>query len=349
MLFNKATRKVRIAPSRTFLHAPVVTERSVFVGSEDGEILRLRWPLLETAWRVPAEGFFADSAFDDIVLLKSLDTLQYRGLHGDGGIAWTLELREGSTPWVRWGDKLFCNNPGVFVADARTGEVIEHYDVAGRPIRAGGLIAPGLYVYSTEEAPDLLRIYDLSAGRLVWERNLRAEVRAAYGITDPHVGVLAGSTRSDVLVAKSEKHFFGLSRQDGHLLWRRALWVEGVRFAFEGGRIYAWAAQEDDPRGDRLVCLDEATGEAIYDRRMSSFGGEVAAAYSPTKPSISSGRIAFGTRAGLLAIFRLSDGELAWSHNYKTQLYDAVLDGNRLVVTAADGNLLVFEGKAANA
>ncbi len=94
------------------------------------------------------------------------------------------------------------------------------------------------------------------------------------------------------------------------------------------------------------MALDETTGEVVFRTPLAKYGGDFAIHQNAVVGRPSGGYLPFGTRSGLLALFRLSDGELVGSYKHKTQVYWPVLAGQRLFVTAADGTLLVFEGAA---
>jgi len=132
---------------------------------------------------------------------------------------------------------------------------------------------------------------------------------------------------------------------DGRILWHAPLSLGSNPPVMANGRIYAWTWGKENTHEQHLVCLDEATGEVIYKNSLAKYGGDFALYQDALVGRPVGDHVAFGARSGLLALFRLSDGELVWSYKHKTQVYEPVIAGNRLLVTAADGNLLIFEGQ----
>jgi len=348
---SKPTKKIKIARGPVSLSAPVVIGDSVFVGHEEGEILRLNWPHVDAAWRLPAEGYAPHAAVGEIVLLRSQREGHLRGLRITGEIVWTLAERG----WFAVGRDLYCQNQGILQANVSTGAVVGRFDVPGPPFHFQG-VCDGVFLLGTNlKGPsDPIRAFDMERHEIVWERKLREEIlTAAHGIEDKRTAYFTSHCGSEGrVVFYCGKSLFGFALRENRMLWQRNFNVACSRPVMHKGRVYFWAFALDDnpPDETRLVCLDEATGETVYDRHLAAYGGDFVFRQWAGPGHIEGECIAFATvrsSTGLLTLFRISDGELVWSFTYKAATSEPVLSGQRLLVTAHDGNMLVFEGDAA--
>lgn len=46
-----------------------------------------------------------------------------------------------------------------------------------------------------------------------------------------------------------------------------------------------------------------------------------------------------------MVLFRITDGEIVWQHEYSDRLFSPVVDDNRVYVASAEGNILVFDAE----
>lgn len=336
------TPSKRIKVSRpTVLWPPVVTADGIYVGSEDEDILKLDRSSLETVWRVPAEGFRVGASFGTAMLLYS-DTGECRLLRASGEVAWTLDV--GGANCTIWRDRLLIVDGGLRLADMESGQIVERIEMPGAPCDLASIPAgTDVLAFQVGEQGELYRAYDLVDRRVLWEANLIQELKAQYGVKwdSPTLALACGSEGR--LVGTRGKSIFGLSLEDGHVLWHAGFWVPYYWPAVHSGRVYAWARGEDS--SNHLVCLEEATGHVVYDIPLNEYGGDFALPQQPSQGAIGGEYIAFATRAGLFAVFWLTDGNLAGSYRYKTTLVRPVSADRRFFVTTDDGSLLVFEDK----
>jgi outer membrane protein assembly factor BamB len=336
------TQKIRIVGGPVSLPAPVVAGDTVFVGDQHHEIMRIDLPRPDAVWRVPAAGYFPEAAFGEVLVLFSL--VGYRGMRFSGELTWTLESQGGKRRWGRYGDRFLSFNPGISVADAITGEVIDHHEIRG-PLISGVGRCGRILLLGAEKGGDPTRAYDLTDRRVLWERALTEELRSASMGRQPldqFFYMFCGSSGS--FVARYARSLFGVSLIDGRVLWHTPLYVGSNPPVTDGGRIYAWTWSTLNAHEQHLVCLDETTGAVVYKNSLAKYGGEFALYQDALVGRPVAGHLAFGTRSGLVALFRLSDGELVWSYKNKAQVYWPVIAGNRLLVPTAEGTLLVFEG-----
>jgi len=136
----------------------------------------------------------------------------------------------------------------------------------------------------------------------------------------------------------------GCSLRDGSILWDMAVPLQSPVVP-HGDRVYVMLHQGwQSPT--RLVCLDATTGERVYDVVQPELDGLDFADYG----RVHEDHIAFGTRGGLVGLFRLADGGLAWSYRYTVRhrtnvpVHTPVMADDRLYACADDGHLLIFEG-----
>jgi outer membrane protein assembly factor BamB len=93
------------------------------------------------------------------------------------------------------------------------------------------------------------------------------------------------------------------------------------------------------------VIVDGTTGAVVVNQLLSAHGPAFAQFQEPYGGTICRKHVLFTTNSGLMALFRLSDGELAWQHEYGDRLYSPVADDNRVYVTSASGDLVMFEAE----
>ncbi len=336
-----ATQRVAIARGPVSIPAPVVAGDTVFVGARTHDILRLDLPGIEPTWRVPADGFAADYALGALLLLRGPSG--YRGMHFSGERAWDLaDGIGGVTGWGRYGDRLFSLNPGVFVADALTGRVTDHHEIAGGAIGGARLLGDTLLL-SAGGGGGPTCAYSLSERRIAWERDLTSELRLLAGggapSDEPFYSFHGSPGR---MVIRFASGLFGVSLSDGRVLWHAPLSFGGNPPVIVGQRIYGWTWGRESLHEQHLMCLDEASGEVIYKVPLAKYGGDLALYQDVVVGDPTQEHVAFGARSGLLCVFRLTDGSLVWSVKQKTQVYRPVIAGSRLLATTSDGHLLVF-------
>ena len=172
--------------------------------------------------------------------------------------------------------------------------------------------------------------------RLLWERNLRDEILAAYDVKmpDPLPSFVCGSPGRFVVACG--RSTLGCSLESGRVLWHAPVWVTYYSPNVYEGRVYV-------AHMDRSIAIDEATGEVLYDVSHPELRGAVL-----WRPGTVYGEtIAYANEQGLVAIFDRRDGSLVEIHKYKAPLWGTAEADGRLLVSTGDGKLLVFEEKPA--
>lgn len=329
------------------LGEPVVTGNSVFAGDEGRDILRLDRPRYEPVWSTPAQGFEAGAAFPGLIRLDSWQGSHFKGLRDSGEVVWTLTVTPGvQTGWAAAGEYLYSFDPGIFKADVMTGAVVDHYDVPGPPIDPIAICHGIYFLGARKDRWGPVRAFDLRSRMILWESTLRRTfVERAEGVehlSATSVGMHAGSA-DELAVVLCGRSLFGFRIRENRIMWQRNFDMASVP-QMRGGTVcfWAYATRESANGNNRLVSLDQSTGETIYDVSLTRYGAELAWMQFPIAGT-DTDHIAFGCRSGLLAVFRRSDGELHWSHKHSAPVYRPVLWEHGLLVTCDHGDLLIFE------
>ncbi len=171
---------------------------------------------------------------------------------------------------------------------------------------------------------------------------------------------LAPASEERFLAARAG-HIFGVSVLDGRVVWCAEVPLPYRAACAQHGKVFAWSTapvsktttfdlstggveqKTEGATGNRWVILDEATGAVLLNRDLGEYGPEFAAHQRPWFPTLGVNHIVFTTDTGLVAIFRLSDGELVWRHQLPTEAFEAAVADNELFITCSDGTLYAFE------
>jgi outer membrane protein assembly factor BamB len=356
----KLRRRVKIAKGRNTSLSSLLEARGesvFFTANEDildhsgGHefILRLSGRTGSEIWRVPADRFqiaWSTEAFASVVAESLLVTNEgwtaARGISIESGrVLYSLNARKLRLWRNRW---LLTTDDGLVLADPATGETLEtRAPLPVAPSDAGLVRIDGdVILYQAEDNTQVVA-YDLSRQALLWKRPLRREIAERFRC-DVGVVVLRPMEPNIFLAHVTSRIVVGCSLADGSILWDMAVPFDSPVVPHRD-RVYVMLAQEGRESSPRLVCLDAATGAWVYDVLQPELNVMDFASYG----TIHEDHIGFGTRGGLVGLFRLSDGGLAWSYRYTLRLWTnvwlhtPVMADERLYVCADDGNLLIFE------
>lgn len=340
------------------LQGPVVTRASIFTG-EWGEFLaRLDKRSGRQIWRKRMSGHIW-SAHGDKVLIYSGNAKETQLWNEDGEIIWRRSGRLGPES-----GRLFDNAKGQLrTIDVLTGQVIDEFECPpGRP----NLMHDGVLLLTNQDGSiDPVQAVDLSRRAVVWQKDLTSDVKERYGDACPR-GLSFLASLPGRVVAKSGQHLVAVSLVDGGFGWGLPLSVPYVTMAREG-RIYTWSAPSDgtstrvtfdldsgqtvretsapSASENRLVIVDEASGQIVVDRPLASYGPAFRGVQEAYGGTLCKEHVVFTTRSGLMAVFRLWDGELVWQHQHRDQLFSPAFEENRLYVACADGTLVIIEAE----
>ena len=310
---------------------------SVFAGNGATHIVHLSAKTGRPMWKVRAEGFEVPSLTAENLLVANAAWTKGCGVSIEAGsMLYTLSA---SCLWLwrnRW---LLMGDEGLVLASPATGQTVE--------VRASLPVAPSdagfpridgqVMLYQAKDRTEVVA-YDLSRQELLWKRPLRREIAERLGCDVQMVTLRPMEDRNVFLAHVQSRVVVGCSLADGSILWDMAVPFDSPVVPHRD-RVYVMLAQEGRESSPRLVCLDAATGARVYDVLQRGLNVMDFASYG----TVYEDYIGFGTRGGLIGLFRLADGGLAWSYRYKVPLYAPAMADERLYVCADDGNLLVFE------
>ncbi len=318
---------------------PIVGADGVYVGEDFDrkEIVKLRRAELDPVWRVKSGEYWPLLALDgDLLVSAATKSARLDGVSG-------RQLWEVSEPSVErldrllhpWRSHLVLRRRGNFeLVDLKSGAVADRFPDP-RPDLTISCGAGGdrVLLLGEHQLAGLVLCFDLSARRVLWEASFIDRLRDRFGIDadNPIIGLLPGSL-PDRLIIKRGNGTAACSIEDGHLLW-------GVPLPLDYGAPYMQDGRVHGVFGDRFIALDEDAGAVIYDVRHPELSDGLYAYHGPSFR----GQLAYAMQSGHLAVFDLQDGRLTGFHKYREPLGGVAEADGRLLATAGDGNLLVFE------
>jgi outer membrane protein assembly factor BamB len=359
MVMLKQAGLASIARGPVVLSTAYVSADAIFTGDADKVVVKLDKESLKEAWRKKTK-LQVRGGYRDVVLLVYYDEMQAWSSNGE--VIWK---RKTSQNFSCRGDRIYFIEPRLEVVDFVTGAVIEAMDC---PQGAPDLVVGDVLLVTDPLNTDPVRAFHLGTRQVVWEKNLVLEMRDRYGVDEHGSAIHFAAGAGDRCVVERGGHLFGLSVLDGQFLWKTPVHVPYFGLQVKGGRIYVWTTasaptqtkvtfdlgsghvsrQHVAPASgeNRFVIVDEATGEMLADRSLAQYGRPFRDHQEPQRGTLCRNHVVFTTRSGLMAVFRLSDGELVWHHQHRDQLFYPVFENNRLYVACADGSLVVFEAES---
>jgi outer membrane protein assembly factor BamB len=328
----KLVKKIRLARGPVLLGQPVATPDSIYVGR--GTIHRFEAANLRERWNKHHEDCSPALVFGNLLVI------------GDGVTEAALDTDSGELVWSAhsWGGPMWRGlllryfRDAVAFVEPSTGKLLEKVQILG-PASFHDLMGDILLLTIGDEAK-AAAAFDLTRRKLLWQNRLVEETTEKYQAPGNSVTLEAGLRC--FVATKANVGIFGCSIEDGHILWyQRAFVSSDVPIAVDG-RVYLLTEDFTPARHDypKFMCFDELTGEKIYETEHRELR-----AYRPSRPTVADGHIYFGNNGGFVFAFRLSDGELVWSHRTTGQTWQPTVHQDRVYVTSDDGHLLVFEGR----
>lgn len=130
------------------------------------------------------------------------------------------------------------------------------------------------------------------------------------------------------------------------LAWSYPIASRGTPVIFDG-RVYTLCYEGAGPDlQEILLCLDEKTGEKIWDRRANDFISDIVYnRYAICSPTVDpeTGNVYWTTHAGLFSCFD-RDGNLLWQHSMMEEFGRTTYPNGRTVAPAIDGDLVIVHG-----
>jgi outer membrane protein assembly factor BamB len=358
MIKLKQVGSASIARGPVVLDTPYPSPDGIFTGDAEETIVKLDKKSLKEVWRKKTK-LRLRGGYGDLVVLAYSDEIQAWSNSGD--VVWKRKARQN---YSRRGDRLYFIDRRLEVVDVATGRVLDAMDC---PEGAPALITEDTLLVKHRFETDPVSLFHLRERRILWEKHLVREMRERHGVDEYGSAVALAAGAEGRCVAERGGHLFGLSLSDGEFLWKTAVHVPYFGVQVKDGRIYVWTTaaatmntkvtidvssgqvtrERSQPATgeNRFVIVDEATGKIVVDRPLAPHGEPFRGFREPQRGTLCKNHIVFTTRSGLLAVFRLSDGELVWQHQHDDQLFPPVFEENRLYTACADGTIVVFEAE----
>ncbi len=249
--------------------------------------------------------------------------------------------------------------------DLATAEVVDEFACPpGRP----NLMHDGILLLTNADGTsDPIQAVDLAERTPLWRRHMISEIKERYGDSCSR-GLAFMASYPGQFVAKSAEHLVGASLADGQLSWGQAIPMPYSAPLVRDGRLYVWSApssaststrvtldldsrqvtrvrSEPAASENRFVIVDETSGKIVANRPLAPHGDAFKRVQEAYGGTICRNHVVFTSRSGLMAVFRLSDGELVWWYEHRDRLLSPVFEDNRLYAACADGTIVVFEAE----
>lgn len=194
----------------------------------------------------------------------------------------------------------------------------------------------GDVLLTVEKDTDEVRAVDLTTGDTLWKKALLTEMAAAGADAIEFLTAANYTPGSavDRFIATRGSGLCGYDLRRGRLLWGARIPVTYWPMVHHG-RVHVLY-------GNRFIGISEQTGEILYDRAYPELEGVI----HPKAGTAFGGKIAMPAESGHLMVFDAADGRLVSLRKYEAPLWLTAEADGRLLVTARDGNLLVFEDGA---
>ena len=345
-----------IARGPIVLMGPFLSETSIFTGQRADFAVKLDKRSLKQVWRKKQMSSMR-SVHGDNILIFFGKKKEMQLWNGDGKIVWTRPGNE----WAKGDRMYFSHDAALQVVDVMTGRTVDEFPC---PTGTPQFERDGILLLVEQGPTSRTYAIDLTARTVLWEVGLRANILERFG--DPCPGGLALiSSRSGSVVVKTGAHLVGMSLVDGSMQWGLPLSVPHISPMARDGRLYVWSAPDvqtstrvtidvasgetlrervgPDVSDNHMVMVDEATGTIVVDRALSEYGPAFRQPQKVYGGALCRNHVLFTSSSGLMALFRLSDGELVWQHDLQEHLFSPVFDDNRLYLSTAGGDIVVFE------
>lgn len=324
----------RVARGPVILAGPFVSETGIVTGQRSDFVARFDKRTLKETWRKRGMAWIRSMHGDSILVFVG-KTRETQLWDGDGKVVWT---RTGNA--AAFGDRLYFLSDGQLqVVDVLTGRVVAQFpcpDGTTQFVHDGTLLLVDFRVSTGQ-----LHAIDLAEQRVRWHEDVRTMIGQQFG--DPcRRGVAFIASRPGSVVVKTGAHLVGLSLADGSLQWGLRLAVPYIAPLARDGRMYVWSAPSEKAAENRLVIVEESCGAIVVDRPLSEYGPAFQRAQEVYGGTLCRNHVVFSSSSGLVAVFRLTDGELAWQHEYGDGLAPVFADG-RLYAATVGGDILIFE------
>ena len=326
----------RVARGPVVLSGPFVSETRIVTGQRTDFVVSLDKRTLKETWRKRGMAWIRSMHGENLLVFIG-KTRQTQLWSGDGRVAWTRTGNEAA-----FGDRLYFHQDGQLqVVDVLTGTIVDQFQC---PDGTTALVHDGtLLLRDPQTSTGRVHAIDLAARRVLWQQDLHTTIERQFG--DPcERGIAFLASRPGSVVVKTFAHLVGLSLADGAVQWGLPLSLPYIAPLVSDGRMYIWSAPLEDAPENRLVIVDQRSGAVVVDRALSEYGPAFQRGQRVFRGTICRNHVVFASSSGLLAVFRMADGELAWQQEYGGGLSPEFAD-NRLYATTVAGDIVIFEAQ----
>jgi hypothetical protein len=323
----KPSRRIKLGPDPFVIQGSILGRDGLFIGELHGGVIKLERQSLDRAWLCPGEDMAPVAVQGEVLLIA-----------GRGGLR-GVDQRTGSSLWgprsvgpcVEWSQGLLALQP-LAVLNPKQGTVERTFNVSeelvGNPFVAGNKLV------ATSLRGDPITALELIGQKVIWKRNLFAEITQRTGRSEPAFMVWPGD---DTFLVSRTDLIAGCSLADGTIRWEAAVGVPYYVPNTSGGRAYVLIAGQTPAAS--LVCVETRNGTKVYDIPQP----ELQIGERPFRGTLAADEIVFCTTRGLVIAFRLEDGTTSWWHRSRDRLAPPIAADGRVLVPTLSGDLLVFE------
>lgn len=326
-VFLQSRRREDIIPS-----PPVPGDEFVAVGIENKTLIGFARRDLSELWRARVSVELAPAYW------WSADRLVMRGLDRIGmwsvpakNIVWKAKSK---LPTAKsWQDSVLTwkTLSDVEFREPETGDVQKTLRVSGP-----GFVCGDLLITRSADFDDPIEARE-SDGQIIWQRKLFTEMRALITSVEPGSRfALRQGTIPDSFVASCASCCVGCALRNGSVRWNQRGVTLASHSVLAKGQLLTlnWK---------RFVVIDEATGKLLCDRTHTG----LQSMYHVKRGSIIGNLVVFVSESGHVAAFDIKSGDLAFlEHHRNVEFWGTAVADGRLLVSASDGNLWVYEGLA---
>ena len=317
---------------------PALAGERLYTAASDGSITALHAKDGKRIWHKELErGVSGGAAAGDELVVVGTRKGEVLGLaSADGRLLWISGVTSEVLAPAAIGQGLVVvrtNDGRVFGLDGKTGERQWIYDrnVPVLSLRGHGspVLVPGGVIVGFDNGR--VAALSLRDGTPVWEQNVaiaqgRSELEQMVDVdADPVVA------QGGVFAASYQGRIAGLSLQDGHIVWARALSTyTGV--AVDANNVYA-----SDAEG-RIWAFDRFSGASVW--RQDVFQGE-----RMSGPAVYSDYVVVGGSDGFLNWLSVDDGRLLARQEVDDSRLNVtpLIAGDRVYVQSMGGRLAAYE------
>jgi len=208
----RLSKTVTVCYGNGIIGWPLVGPDAIYAEDWRDEMVRLDRNTLRVVWRRPADKSRAAYLCGSVLLTGSMSGRIGARRAESGEWVWQKETRFGTHLWR---GRLVVPGEEFQILEPETGEVEDSFPVQGG-VNGPGTLCGDILVSEHGEQGDPVKAVNLNERRLVWQRDLLAEMKSQYGVEQevPVISLVAGTMR-DRFIATRGGSTFACSLEDG--------------------------------------------------------------------------------------------------------------------------------------